>query len=90
MIYFEKLKNLTKQFLIVFTIFIIMYTSLSYLTSQEVRYDSIIMVITCSFLISLTRVMVKEENEKNQEFIRSNYWKLKNELKKRNNRRGKK
>tara|TARA_R100001510_G_C7632994_1_gene191578 strand:+ start:1239 stop:1343 length:105 start_codon:yes stop_codon:yes gene_type:complete len=34
--------------------------------------------------------MVKEENEKNQEFIRSNYWKLKNELKKRNNRRGKK
>ena len=39
----------------------------------------------CSILVASTRVMVKEENEKNQEFIKSNYWKLKNELSRRSN-----
>jgi hypothetical protein len=34
----------------------------------------------CSILVTSTRIMVKEENEKNQEFIKSNYWKLKSEL----------
>jgi hypothetical protein len=43
------------------------------------------MGVVCSILVASTRVMVKEENEKNQEFIKSNYWKLKNELSRRAN-----
>ena len=39
----------------------------------------------CSILVASTRIMVKEENEKNHEFIKSNYWKLKNELSRRTN-----
>lgn len=39
----------------------------------------------CSILVTSTRIMVKEENEKNHEFIKSNYWKLKNELSRRTN-----
>tara|TARA_R110002126_G_scaffold29248_1_gene96810 strand:+ start:575 stop:715 length:141 start_codon:yes stop_codon:yes gene_type:complete len=43
-------------------------------------------------MVATTRMMVKEIDERNQETIKSNYWKLKNELnrktsgfKKRNN-----
>jgi hypothetical protein len=31
-------------------------------------------------MVATTRIMVKKIDEKNQELIRSNYWKLKNEL----------
>ncbi len=58
----------------------LMYLPLSYLLNLEIKYDNIIMGVVCSNLVAITRIMVKNENEKNKEFIKSNYWKLKSEL----------
>jgi hypothetical protein len=65
------------------------YTPLCYLLNQEISYGSIILGVVCCTLVAITRMMVKEIGEKNQELIKSNYWKLKNELNRKNNRRKK-
>lgn len=78
--YFNKVKNFIIQFILVFIFFILMYLPLSYLLNLEIKYDNIIMGVVCSNLVAITRIMVKNENEKNKEFIKSNYWKLKSEL----------
>ena len=83
--YFNKIKDFTIQFMVVYIFFIIIYLPMCYLLNQDFNYDSIIMGGVCSILVASTRIMVKEENEKNQEFIKSNYWKLKNELSRRTN-----
>ena len=79
------LKTFTVEFLITFLLFSTIYLPICYLLNQDINYDSIIMGGVCSILVASTRIMVKEENEKNQEFIKSNYWKLKNELSRRTN-----
>lgn len=78
--YFNKLKNFVLQFIIVYTIFISIYIPLCYLLNQEVSYGSIILGAVCCTLVATTRIMIKEIDEKNQETIKGNYWKLKNEL----------
>lgn len=78
--YFNKVKNFIIQFMLVFIFFMLMYLPLSYLLNLEIKYDNIIMGVVCSNLVAITRIMVKNENEKNKEFIKSNYWKLKSEL----------
>lgn len=78
--YFNKIKNFIIQFILVFIFFMLMYLPLSYLLNLEIKYDNIIIGIVCSSLVAITRMMVKNENEKNKEFIKSNYWKLKSEL----------
>ncbi len=78
--YFNKVKNFIIQFILVFIFFMLMYLPLSYLLNLEIKYDNIIMGVVCSNLVAITRIMVKNENEKNKEFIKSNYWKLKSEL----------
>ena len=83
--YFNKIKNFTIQFMVIYIFFITIYLPICYLLNQDINYDSIIMGGVCSILVTSTRIMVKEENEKNQEFIKSNYWKLKNELSRRTN-----
>ena len=83
--YFNKIKDFTIQFMVIYIFFITIYVPICYLLNQDINYDNIIMGVVCSILVASTRVMVKEENEKNQEFIKSNYWKLKNELSRRAN-----
>ena len=83
--YFNKVKFFIIQFIVVFIFFCVVYLPLSYLAGLDISYDNIIMGVVCSTLVTSTRIMVKEENEKNQEFIKSNYWKLKNELSRRAN-----
>ena len=80
--YFNKLKNFIIQFIVVYIIFISIYIPLCYLLNQEISYGSIILGVVCCTLVTTTRIMVKEIGERNQELIRSNYWKLKNELNK--------
>jgi len=80
--YFNKVKFFIIQFMVVFIFFCVVYLPLSYLVGLDIRYDNIIMGVVCSTLVTSTRIMVKKENEKNQEFIKSNYWKLKRELNK--------
>ena len=77
------------QFIIVYIIFMSVYVPLCYLLNQEISYDAIILGVVCCTLVATTRMMVKEIGEKNQELIKSNYWKLKNELNRKNNRRKK-
>lgn len=78
--YFNKLKNFIIQFIIVYIIFISIYIPLCYLLNQKISYGSIILGVVCCTMVATTRIMVKKIDEKNQELIRSNYWKLKNEL----------
>lgn len=80
--YFNKLKNFIIQFLIVYIFFIGVYVPLCYLLNQEISYGSIILGVVCCTLVATTRIMVKKIGEENQELIRNNYWKLKNELNK--------
>ena len=80
--YFNKVKFFIIQFIVVFIFFCVVYLPLSYLAGLDISYDNIIMGVACSTLVTSTRIMVKKENEKNQEFIKSNYWKLKRELNK--------
>lgn len=87
--YFNKLKTFMIQFIIVYIIFMSVYVPLCYLLNQEISYGSIILGVVCCTLVATTRMMVKEIGEKNQELIKSNYWKLKNELNRKNNRRKK-
>ena len=87
--YFNKLKTFMIQFIIVYIIFMSVYVPLCYLLNQEISYGSIILGVVCCTLVATTRMMVKERGEKNQELIKSNYWKLKNELNRKNNRRKK-
>ena len=62
--------------------FIGVYVPLCYLLNQEISYGSIILGVVCCTLVATTRIMVKKIGEENQELIRNNYWKLKNELNK--------
>jgi hypothetical protein len=79
------LKSFIIEFLITLTLFSIIYPLGVYLTDIGFRGDNVLMgVITCS-LIAMTRLMVKEKNEKTQELTKGNYWKLKNELNRRVN-----
>lgn len=76
------LKSFIIEFLITFILFSIIYPLGVYLTGVGFRSDNVLMgVIICS-LIAVARVMTKEDEEKNEELIKSNYWKLKNELNK--------
>ena len=80
--YFNKVKFFIIQFIVVFIFFCVVYLPLSYLAGLDISYDNIIMGVVCSTLVTSTRIVAKKENEKNQEFIKSNYWKLKRELNK--------
>lgn len=90
--YYKLFKSFSIEFIISFSLFSIIYPSAVVLTDLKFKNGDILMGIIISILIAVARVMTKEKNEETQEFIRSNYWKLKNELnrkvsgnKKRNN-----
>lgn len=74
------LKTFTIEFLITFLLFSTIYPTVVYLTDMKFREDNMVMGVVICILIAITRVMTKETEEKNEELIKSNYWKLKNEL----------
>ena len=90
--YFNFLKTFFIQFVIIFTLFSVIYPTAIYISGLTFKGSDIIMGIVISILMSISMTATKEKDEQTQEFIRSNYWKLKNELnrkingnKKRNN-----
>ena len=74
------LKTFSIEFLITFTLFSIVYPTVVYLMDMKFREDNVLMGVVVCTLTSISRVMTKEKEEKNEELIKSNYWKLKNEL----------
>lgn len=74
------LKTFTIEFLITFLLFSTIYPTVVYLTDMKFREDNMVMGLVISILTSISRVVTKEKEEKNEELIKSNYWKLKNEL----------
>ena len=74
------LKTFTIEFLITFLLFSTIYPTVVYLTDMKFREDNMVMGVVICVLIAITKVMTKKTEEKNEELIRSNYWKLKNEL----------
>jgi len=74
------LKTFSIQFLITFTLFSTIYPTVVYLTDMKFREDNMVMGVVICILTSISKVMTKKTEEKNEELIRSNYWKLKNEL----------
>jgi predicted PurR-regulated permease PerM len=79
------LKTFTVEFLITFLLFSTIYPTVVYLTDMKFREDNMVMGVVICVLIAITKVMTKKTEEKNEELIRSNYWKLKNELNRRVN-----
>jgi predicted PurR-regulated permease PerM len=79
------LKTFTIEFLITFLLFSTIYPTVVYLTDMKFREDNMVMGVVICVLIAITKVMTKKTEEKNEELIRSNYWKLKNELNRRVN-----
>lgn len=74
------LKTFTIEFLITFLLFSTIYPTVVYLTDMKFREDNMVMGLVISILTSISRVVTKEKEEKNEELVKSNYWKLKNEL----------
>lgn len=79
------LKTFTIEFLITFLLFSTIYPTVVYLTDMKFREDNMVMGAVICVLIAITKVVTKKTEEKNEELIRSNYWKLKNELNRRVN-----
>ena len=86
------LKSFFIELIITFSVFSIIYPLMRFLLGLDILFSDFVMGVVISILISVGRVLTKEKNEQTQEFIKSNYWKLKNELnrkingnKKRNN-----
>lgn len=79
------LKTFTIEFLITFLLFSTIYPTVVYLTDMKFREDNMVMGVVICVLIAITKVVTKKTEEKNEELIRSNYWKLKNELNRRVN-----
>jgi len=79
------LKTFTIEFLITFLLFSTICPTVVYLTDMKFREDNMVMGVVICVLIAITKVVTKKTEEKNEELIRSNYWKLKNELNRRVN-----
>lgn len=82
--YFNFLKTFFIQFVIIFTLFSVIYPTAIYISGLTFKGSDIIMGIVISILMSISMTVTKEKDEQTQEFIRSNYWKLKNELNRKN------
>jgi cell shape-determining protein MreC len=87
--YFNFLKKFLIKFLIIFLIFIIFYFFLDYLVDLGIKKPNFIMGGIISFLITIMDTITNIKHEKTEELIRSNYWKLKNELHKKVNKKNK-
>ena len=78
--YYKYIKSFLVEFIITFLLFFSTYILTIFLLGLGSNYRDITMGFIVSILISISRVSIKQKNEETQEFIRNNYWKLKNEL----------
>ena len=78
--YYKYIKSFLVEFIITFLLFFSTYILTVFLLGLGSNYRDITMGFIVSILISISRVSIKQKNEETQEFIRNNYWKLKNEL----------
>ena len=78
--YYKYIKSFFVEFIITFLLFFSTYILTVFLLGLGSNYRDITMGFIVSILISISRVSIKQKNEETQEFIRNNYWKLKNEL----------